>query len=101
VNSINLLFLFYFRKLVSRTDCLSTNLSTEEMTVTPDIPIPNIDVSPVFNPVEAVYYNNKISHPIVEAPDRSTLVTPQTGFHFLFSTEQTVDLTDSDNLMKK
>lgn len=90
----------YFRKLVPSTDCLSTNSRTEEMTVTPDMPLPNIDVGLISSHIGPAYYNNKI-YPVDQVPDRPAQVTPETGFHFLFSTEQTVDLTDSDNLQQK
>lgn len=70
------------------------------MTVTPDMPIPDIEIG-LVNPVEPVYYNSYDPPPVVKPTIRSPLVTPETGFHFLFSTGPTVDLTLLDNQQQK
>lgn len=75
----------------------SSDTSSEFVTVTPDITLPTM------NPVETInqlnqtnnlYYVIPSQHCAREEPTESSLVTPETGFHFLFTSEQTVDLTD-------
>jgi len=59
-----------------------SNNSAVEMTVTPDISLPISDVRSV-NGVDSL-----------SEPSQTQTITPQTGFHFLYETEQTIDLTD-------
>ncbi|VVC45414.1 Hypothetical protein CINCED_3A008376 [Cinara cedri] len=73
-----------------------TPILTEEMTVTPDMPLPlyqedpalhNINI-PIITLPQVTQLQN--SHMLTNGP---TLVTPETGFHFLYASEQSVDLT--------
>jgi len=59
----------------------SLNNSAVEMMVTPDISLP------ISGDVGSVNRMGDLSEP-------SQTITPQTGFHFLYDTEQTIDLTD-------
>lgn len=73
--------------------------SSEEMMVTPDMPL-LANTSPLLNHV-----NNKMYFigppPLVPIETSSSLVTPETGFHFLFTSEQTVDLTNLEKQEQK
>lgn len=88
-----------------RNNAPSTNISTEEMTVTPDIPVPNSDVGSSSNEVEGTYSgpeNDRTEALQVRPETGPSRVLPDTGFHFLFSTDETVDLTTKeDNTPKK
>lgn len=114
-------FLFYLRKLIplfdqnipfrnsnvdasenitnSSKSILSSNDTTEEMMVTPDMPLlPNS--SPISSRTnDKLYYI--VPPPLAPIETNSSLVTPETGFHFLFTSEQTVDLTSFDKLEEK
>jgi len=74
----------------------SLNTSTVEMTVTPDISLPTVSANSINGTCNT--YNNispqmPMRHFTIEQSP-SSLITPQTGFHFLFNTDVTVDLTD-------
>ncbi|VVC45415.1 Hypothetical protein CINCED_3A008376 [Cinara cedri] len=79
-----------------RDNLMVTPILTEEMTVTPDMPLPlyqedpalhNINI-PIITLPQVTQLQN--SHMLTNGP---TLVTPETGFHFLYASEQSVDLT--------
>lgn len=63
--------------------------------------MPDTDVNPLTNPVNPVYYDNIVTPPVVSSANGSPIVTPETGFHFLYKSDQTVDLTRSDDLQQK
>lgn len=94
-------FYFNFRRLVlfdqnvppQRVTTQSSDTSSEFVTVTPDITLPSIDSVETINP-KNLYYVLPSQHCVREEPTESSLVTPETGFHFLFTSEQTVDLTN-------
>ncbi|KAL4148844.1 hypothetical protein QTP88_002989 [Uroleucon formosanum] len=96
----------------------STNISTEEMTVTPDMPLSTSGEGSLLNRGEDVYFgvDNEPTESLVVEPETEPLVVepetepslvepetepsrvlPDTGFHFLFSTDETVDLTTKDD----
>lgn len=111
---IKSLFDFYFRTLKrilddnipstsssppGITENILTYDSAENMTVTPDITLPNDDsVSTLIQPKPVYYLVPDVVH---DEPTETSLVTPETGFHFLFSSEQTVDLTTTEENQKK
>lgn len=124
INKINLLnlkriFLLKFRKIVlMNNNSPSTNISTEEMTVTPDMPLSTSGEGSLLNRGEDVYFgvDNEPTESLVVEPETEPLVVepetepslvepetepsrvlPDTGFHFLFSTDETVDLTTKDD----
>lgn len=63
------------------------------MTITPDMPILNMDAVSPFN--EAENYNEE-PHTSSDPP----LFTPETGIHFLFAPSDTVDLTTAESSKK-
>ncbi|XP_060880016.1 GATA zinc finger domain-containing protein 8-like isoform X2 [Metopolophium dirhodum] len=82
----------------------STNISSEEMTVTPDMPLSTSDEGSLLNQGEDMYFdvdNEPTESLLVEPETEPSRVLPDTGFHFLFSTDETVDLTTKDNTPKK
>lgn len=68
----------------------SSNVLSEEMTITPDIILPCND--------EAVESDNNQSQNSNVVISGSSLITPETGFHFLYSSEQIIDLTNEPEL---
>jgi len=78
------------------------------MTVTPDMPL-STDEGPSLNQGEDMYFDvdnepteSLLLEPETEPETEPARVLPDTGFHFLFSTDETVDLTTKeDNTPKK
>jgi len=117
INKFNLkrIFLLNFRKvLFLHNSTPSTNISSEEMTVTPDMPLSTSDEGSLLNQGEDMYFDvdNEPTESLLVEPETEPLlvepetdpsrVLPDTGFHFLFSTDETVDLTTKeDNTPKK
>lgn len=90
------------KKCPSRITTLPS-VPTEEMMVTPDMShLSNIGTSP-NQPNDEFYYNSlqPIQQPLGPIEMNSSLVTPETGFHFLFTSDQTVDLTCTDKSEEK
>jgi len=87
-----------------RNNAPSTNKS-EEMTVTPDMPLSTSDVGSSSNQEEDMDIDTGNDHTEslqVETRTEPSRVLPDTGFHFLFSTDETVDLTTKeDNTPKR
>lgn len=68
-----------------------SNVLSEEMTVTPDMPFESIDDT-VNSLNQKLFY---VLPSLVPSKSTESFVSPDTGFHFLFSSE-TVDLTSKD-----
>jgi len=83
----------------------SSTISTEEMTVTPDMPISTSDAGSSLNLAEEEYFEVQPHVPtqtsLITPIAGPSGVTPQTGFHFLFSSEDTVDLTNKEDTTPK
>lgn len=76
-----------------------TNVSAENMTVTPDIALPNNDsTSTLILPKLPIYY---LVPNVVHEEPTSSLVDPDTGYHFLYDYAQTVDLTQTEENNEK
>jgi len=95
-----------------RNNAPSTNIpSTVEMIVTPDMPISTSDMgSPLNQEEEYIDVDSEPSEPLPVEPEQEpqphqdpvpepgpSRVLPDTGFHFLFSTDETVDLTTKED----
>lgn len=89
-------FHFNIRRFVNVPSVITqpSNTSSEFVTVTPDIALPTMDPVETINQLNQskTFYAMPSQHPSLLTG--SSLVTPETGFHFLFTSEQTVDLTD-------
>lgn len=83
------------KSLTSSTKSIESPKSvlSEEMTVTPDMPLDNIDDT-VNSLNQKLFY---VLPSLTPSEPAEPFVTPETGFHFLFSSE-TVDLTSKDNI---
>ncbi|XP_015377203.1 PREDICTED: hybrid signal transduction histidine kinase G-like isoform X2 [Diuraphis noxia] len=98
-----------------RNNAPSTNIPPAvEMTVTPDMPMSTSDMdSPLNQEVECIDLDSEPTESLLVEPEPQpqpdpvpepgpSRVLPDTGFHFLFSTDETVDLTTKeDNTPKK
>ncbi|XP_060858858.1 uncharacterized protein LOC132936182 isoform X2 [Metopolophium dirhodum] len=83
----------------------STNISTEEMTVTPDMPLStSYAASSLINQREDmdIYVDSEPTGSLlVESETEPLLVEPETGIQFLFSSDETVDLTTKEDYTPK
>lgn len=72
-----------------------SNVVSEDVTITPDIHMLNMDAVSPFNETENDFREESL-HTTNDPP----LVTPETGIHFLFAPVETVDLTATESSEK-
>lgn len=79
-----------------------SNVASEDVTITPDMPLINTDEDSSFTPTPNSVYEPNI---LISRSNASPQVTPDVGIHFLYNDKvsdevETVDLTKNERTQK-